>query len=46
MPTEYIVALLIAEWNRLDAAIQALQGPAKIKAGKAPSPFAKRSNKR
>jgi len=29
MQTEQIVALLIAERNRLDAAIQALQGPAK-----------------
>jgi GNAT superfamily N-acetyltransferase len=29
MPTEQIVALLIAERNRLDAAVQALQGPVK-----------------
>jgi hypothetical protein len=29
MQTEQIVALLVAERNRLDAAIQALQGPAK-----------------
>jgi hypothetical protein len=29
MPIEQIVALLLAERNRLDAAIQALQGPAK-----------------
>jgi hypothetical protein len=88
MQTEQIVALLIAERNRLDAAIQALQGPVKrrgrppkasaptvlaaapakgkrtlsaagrkaiadaakkrwaaIKAGKAPSPFAKARGK-
>jgi hypothetical protein len=29
MPIEQIVALLVAERNRLDAAIQALQGPTK-----------------
>jgi len=29
MPTEHIVALLIAERNRLNRAIEALQGPAK-----------------
>jgi hypothetical protein len=29
MPIEQIVALLVAERNRLDAAIRALQGPAK-----------------
>src|SRR5271154_2612306 len=88
MQTEQIVALLVAERNRLDAAIQALQGPVKrrgrppakkastpatpaplkrkrtmtavgrkaianaarkrwaaIKAGKAPSPFAKAKGK-
>lgn len=38
MQTEQIVALLIAERNRLDAAIKALQGPVKRRGRRADAP--------
>jgi len=37
MPTDHIVALLIAERNKLNAAIEALQGTSKIAATKKPA---------
>jgi len=37
MPTEHILALLIAERDRLNRAIEALQGPAKGRGGPIPA---------
>jgi hypothetical protein len=37
MPTDHIVALLIAERNKLNAAIEALQGTSKAAAPKKPA---------